>query len=222
MKQLCETYKEKFLFFVEQKYFGKNSLDAKDMQAIVTHLTGCENCRKQTGAIYNHLQLLQSLPAPKIPGNLAAKCLWKIENNNISVWKPVYTYGIMLLLVFTVGMVFDQWYYQRSQKNDAFYALLNCQNQYITRLESLTKTRVEQPAQIMKCIEYLQSTSDQIRKGYAENNHNETIRQNLHQVIYQNILVLQDLCTYIEKNKTLPAFDVWVSQINQGQSQGSI
>lgn len=222
MKHTCETIQKNLVFFAESKYFQKTDMAKQEFAEIESHIATCSDCQQEVTAILHHIQLLQALRKPQPSRDLAAKCLWKIESHKRSFWKPVYTSGIILLLVFIFGIAFDRWYFDHSANKDPFYQLLTSQNLYITRLESLTKTKIQQPAQAMACIDYLKNTSNLIQKGYDENKNNYQLRQNFNQVIYQNILILQNLCNYVEKNTSIPAYDTWISQIEDGQTQKRI
>ncbi len=212
-----KTSREKLILYVEAAEWGGRDLTAAERREIEELLRRDESARREVEAIAAHLRFLRSTPAPRVPGDLASRCLETIQRRSAprrAGWRArKWAYGLAfaVIVIFAAGI----WVGQRlpGSPESQFQILLQEQTQLVARLERGLAGRYHEAALTAdnpwyQPIADLKKTTQALTVYHDQTRDNLVIQHGLCVAIAQNISVLQALCGYIEQNTTIPDYDV--------------
>ncbi len=215
MNATCQTYKEKLFLFAESRLGRSGGLSGQEADEIERHLQSCEDCRNEVNSIINHLRTLSQLPALKPSAFLAARCLAVTARRGVRF--PLWNFGMagagLLVVVFTCGLWAGNYFHHTPAPVDLFPILLNEQNALIAQLEERLLDVYQEESMTadnpwLYPLAKLKYTSNVIATCYKSDEMDLVVKRGLTQAIYQNILVLQSLCEYLENNPDIPEEDM--------------
>ncbi|MFB3785579.1 MAG: hypothetical protein ACE15F_04340 [bacterium] len=213
-----KTGREKMILYVEAAEWGGRDLTEPERREIEDLLARDESARRDVEAIAAHLRFLRNTPAPRVPENLAARCLETIQRRSAprrAGWgaRRNWAYGLAfaVIVIFAAGI----WVGQRipGSPESQFQILLQEQTQLVARLERGLAGRYHEAVLTAdnpwhQPIADLKKTTQALTVYHGQTRDNLVIQHGLCIAIAQNISVLQALCDYIEKKQAIPDFDV--------------
>ncbi len=215
MMAFSDNEREKLLRYVEAKEFNRGSLSPLERNELENWLERSEEARLEVEAIADHLRLLQSLPQPEMPADLASRCLERMERGG-TAWSagPYLKWAastVIVLVIFSAGMWSGGVFF--SHEEPTFVSLLDQQGGLITRLETQLAERYQETALTSTNPWYvpvtrLKNSTEILAAYYQENEKDPVIERGLAAALAQNVQLLEALCNYVESDRDIPELDI--------------
>ncbi|HOJ59920.1 MAG TPA: hypothetical protein PK878_06505 [bacterium] len=222
------TLREKLLLYVETVEWGRQELPEIERREIEECLRRDATLRREMEAIAAHLRFLRDSPPPRVPEDLATRCLETIQRRaakrrrgGLMPWWA-YATAFAVILIFAAGIWVGHQFPPAGEM--PFQILLQEQHQLVARLESSLAGRYHETTLTTDNPWYqplatLKETTRALAAYHEQTKDNLVIQRGLCIAIAQNITMLRTLCDYIEKNQSIPDYDM--KFLNTASSAGN-
>lgn len=216
MKTAEKKYWDQLLQLAEVKELGRDGLSTSEVQAMEQWLEQHADAQKEYHAIAAHLQYLRNVPPPTVPHTLTTRCLSISERKTSESFIPTSykRWATTVLASATAVFLLGIWvgFHFIRPTEDLFVDMMQKQNQWLARLEIQLAAHYREASFSAQNpwypqIQFLKQSSQVMETYYQQYGDDPVIQRGLAVAVQQNILVLQGLSEYLEKNERIPNFD---------------